>query len=445
MEADNEAELVFLFCLFAYGGSRKLAEQGFKRSAEKCKEKFEKEIRFFNTSTNYSKNLRFFGELEELYNGESPPPQQDVNEKNLNVVEKPNDEDKRIVEEVDSRNERVVGNPCLGTEKVEDRSNGKKKKRHSQQRRSLEMFEGFCESVVNKMMARQEEIHKKLLEDMMQRDEEKMAREEAWKKEEMDRMNKEIEIRAHEQAIAGDRQATIIGFLKKFTSTGTPVQTLCFGIREGQLSKVANTPNPPTSPSSILPQNPNPTISHLSPQKEQLQVPSSSKNPNSSATPTNSNAPIDETQPPQNPMNAPSTRKSPSTTVDKDEELRKRWPRDEVLALINLRSSLNVEDKESSGKGPLWERVSQGMLALGYKRSAKRCKEKWENINKYFRKTKDVSKKRSLDSRTCPYFHQLNTLYSQGTLAVPPASKIDHLNPSENHPALLKNSSGVSI
>ncbi|KAJ6694173.1 hypothetical protein OIU85_004914 [Salix viminalis] len=61
----------------------------------------------------------------------------------------------------------------------------------------------------------------------------------------------------------------------------------------------------------------------------------------------------------------------------------------------------------------------RGMLESGYRRSAKRCKEKWENINKYFRKTKDVNKKRSMDSRTCPYFHQLSALYNQGTLVAP--------------------------
>jgi hypothetical protein len=103
------------------------------------------------------------------------------------------------------------------------------------------------------------------------------------------------------------------------------------------------------------------------------------------------------------------------------DDIGKRWPRDEVLALINLRCSLynNNEDKEGSARAPLWERISQGMLESGYKRSAKRCKEKWENINKYFRKTKDVNKKRSIDSRTCPYFHQLSTLYNQGTLVAP--------------------------
>ena len=100
----------------------------------------------------------------------------------------------------------------------------------------------------------------------------------------------------------------------------------------------------------------------------------------------------------------------------------RRWPRDEVLALINIRCSLfnngnDVNnDKESCSKGPLWERISQKMMELGYNRNAKRCKEKWENINKYFRKTKDLNKKRSIDSRTCPYFHQLSHLYSQGAL-----------------------------
>ncbi|RVW13040.1 Trihelix transcription factor GTL2 [Vitis vinifera] len=413
---------------------KKLAEQGFKRSAEKCKEKFEQESRYFNTTMNYSKNYRFFSELEELYHGESPH-QQDVAEKNQKVVEKPNEEDRSLEE--DSRNETVVGNPCLETEKVEDKSKGKKRKRHTQNK-SFEMFKGFCEAVVSKMMAQQEEMHNKLLEDMVKRDEEKTAREEAWKKQEMDRINKEIEIREHEQAIAGE------------------------------LSKVPSRSNPPTSPSSILPQNPNPT-SHLSPQNKQLEAPTSSRkvivphqNPCSLTTPTNPNAPIDEAQPSQNPTsmvlesqnpNSLNTQKSPSAptsfpsiTDHRDQELGKRWPRDEVLALINLRCSLNVEDKEGA-KGPLWERISQGMLALGYKRSAKRCKEKWENINKYFRKTKDVSKKRSLDSRTCPYFHQLSTLYSQGTLVVPsseaPAPE-NCLNSSENHSALPENQVGGS-
>jgi hypothetical protein len=59
--------------------------------------------------------------------------------------------------------------------------------------------------------------------------------------------------------------------------------------------------------------------------------------------------------------------------------------------------------------------ISLAMKKLGYDRSAKKCKEKWENINKYFKKVKESNKKRPEDSKTCPYFHQLDALYSGRT------------------------------
>ncbi|RZC86501.1 hypothetical protein C5167_030581 [Papaver somniferum] len=77
---------------------------------------------------------------------------------------------------------------------------------------------GLCEEIVNKIMNQQEELHKKLLQDMERKEEERVTREEIWKKKEMDRVSKEIEMRAKEQAIACDRETTIIEFLKKFTS-----------------------------------------------------------------------------------------------------------------------------------------------------------------------------------------------------------------------------------
>uniref|UniRef100_A0A5B7BPK4 Putative trihelix transcription factor GTL2 n=1 Tax=Davidia involucrata TaxID=16924 RepID=A0A5B7BPK4_DAVIN len=418
--------------------SRKLAEFGFKRSAEKCKEKFEEESRHFN-SISYNKNYRFFSELEELYHGENP---EVLSEKNQNDhVEKPNEEEDKMggqsLEAEDSRNEKEVG-----------KSKGKKRKR----REKFEMLKGFCEEIVNKMMAQQEELHNKLIEDMVKREEEKIAREEAWKKQEMDRINKEIEIRAHEQAIASDRQSTIIEFLKKFTSNSSEFEDLL---------KVPNTSNSPTSSSlSTLPQNPNSTC-QLSNQQDKLEtMVVTQQNPTSLPTQNNPNVPtslLTETLAPQNPSssstiatnvlevptsstlalasqnpNSTNTQDNPSTpkpsrnpnfaVANERDDAGKRWPRDEVLALINLRCSLysSGEDHKEGAKGPLWERISQGMLELGHKRSAKRCKEKWENINKYFRKTKDVNKKRSLDSRTCPYFHQLSSLYSQGTLVAAP-------------------------
>lgn len=99
----------------------------------------------------------------------------------------------------------------------------------------------------------------------------------------------------------------------------------------------------------------------------------------------------------------------------------KRWPKPEVQALIRLRSNMDTKFQEPGFKGPLWEEISTGMACLGFHRSAKRCKEKWENINKYFRKTKDNMKKRPQNAKTCPYFDQLNLLYSNN----PRSSKME--------------------
>ncbi|KAK8633751.1 hypothetical protein V6N13_014589 [Hibiscus sabdariffa] len=438
--------------------ARKLAELGFKRSAEKCKEKFEEESRYFNT-INCSKNYRIFSELEQLCQAENPPlppphhhqnhhqQLQDEEEEEAVVVGESNknvgksreeedntgqnlEDDSRNIDELyqtspannnaamssDQDNKNVVANK--GNDDNHKASSKKKKKKERKSVKKLEMFKGFCEDIVNKLMIQQEEMHHKLLQDMVKRDEEKVAREEAWKKQELDRINMELELRAKAQAVAGDRQATIIKFLSKFTQLGSSKRQ-CLGTRvpnecsnpplaaSSSLVPVAENPNPIDQVSTMTenqsPQNPNP------------------KTPTPPLAPQNPNSPLRVIKAPQNP-----------TSNDKD-DLGKRWPSDEVLALINLRSSLynnGDHDKEGAAiKAPLWERISQGMLDLGYRRSAKRCKEKWENINKYFRKTKDANKNRSLDSRTCPYFHQLSTLYGQGTLTAPSEG-------SENHPKL---------
>lgn len=88
-----------------------------------------------------------------------------------------------------------------------------------------------------------------------------------------------------------------------------------------------------------------------------------------------------------------------------------RWPKTEVHALIQLRMDMDNRYQENGPKGPLWEEISSGMRRLGYNRNPKRCKEKWENINKYFKKVKESNKRRPEDSKTCPYFHQLEAIY----------------------------------
>lgn len=451
-------------------GCRKLGELGYQRSADKCKEKFEEESRHFN-SMSYTKNYRFFSDLDELYHDDNP---QVSNEKNqaLGKEKDQQEEDKMDLSQQQEETENAVtANPSQeNAELVKESMRSRKRKR----KYKFEMFKGFCEAVVKRIVAQQEDLHNKLIEDMLKRDAECIAREEAWKCQEMDRINKEIEMRAQEHIIAGDRQAKIIDLLKKFTSGSHADQNLIRKIED--FCKVTKSSSSVTSSSEILPHNPNETASSMSnvshqnptlpPTSSSRETTPSPQNNHYSTLVTDSNTPQatsssalamasqsphkNASQSPLknthakhvNPMSStPSfAPKSSQKTVYKPNDQReekvagKRWPRDEVQALINLKCSHtnNSGDDHKEGiKGPLWERISQAMLELGYKRSAKRCKEKWENINKYFRKTKDSNKKRSLESRTCPYFHQLSSLYDQGKL-VAHSDALPENSPSSN-------------
>jgi len=406
--------------LYIFGVHRKLAEVGYKRSAEKCKEKFEEESRFFNNinhnQNNFGKNFRFVTELEEVYQGGGG----ENNNHNQVETEKPNEvQDKMDPQEEDSRMDDVLVSKKSEEEVVEKGTTNDEKKRKRGDDR-FEVFKGFCESVVKKMMDQQEEMHNKLIEDMIKRDEEKFSREEAWKKQEMEKMNKELELMAHEQAIAGDRQAHIIQFLNKF-STSANSSSLASMSTSLQAYLATLTSN---SSSTLHSQNPNPETH----EKTLQPIP---ENP-SSVLPSSSTTLIAQ------PRKTNAISSYGIISSGEKDDIGRRWPKDEVLALINLRCNNNNEEKEgnSNNKAPLWERISQGMLELGYKRSAKRCKEKWENINKYFRKTKDANRKRSLDSRTCPYFHLLSNLYNQGKLVLQSDQKQESNNmnivPEEN-------------
>ncbi|RAL49005.1 hypothetical protein DM860_001325 [Cuscuta australis] len=463
--------------------SRKLAEVGYKRSAEKCKERFEEESR----NLSFNKSLRFFTELDddgdaELYHHQH----QDTHHQNPHYInlshhhhhhhhhhknlthdhddddDYDHEEDPLIPEqhgkEEDNKNNRSHSrSPEEGKDVVVDHhmsnaieneevqfmtrrestnattsSNGNTsnnynddghdddreeedertmKKKNMKRKERFEMFKGMCERIVERIMGQQEELHNKIIEDMVKMEEVKMARDDAWKREEMDRINREIEIREKEQVVASDRHAKMIEFLNKLSSSSSSssssstAHSICFigKFQHDLIDAMANAPNSCekkgfSSPSPLIPL------------------------PCTTVTDHEDDRTMKDSGP------APSSpgrkRSRPSNVMARDGDVGKRWPREEVLALINLRSSVNNNNGGSSddnnnnnsdlkdgAKGPLWERVSQGMQELGYSRSAKRCKEKWENINKYFRKTKDSKKKRPLDSRTCPYFHQLSTLY----------------------------------
>ncbi|XP_077245519.1 uncharacterized protein LOC143885298 [Tasmannia lanceolata] len=234
-------------------------------------------------------------------------------------------------------------------------------KRRKRRKKELSSIAMFFHNLVKKLMNHQENLHMKFLEVMERRDEERTNREEEWRKQEAANLDSEAISRAQEQAVASSLEAAIVSFLEKITS-----QTI-------------NLPN-----------------------KDQFEFTLQF---------------LEETQKEKglecwdakfdNKMDKINTR---------------RWPKAEVQALIRVRSGLESKYQEPGLKGPLWEEVSSSMASMGYQRSSKRCKEKWENINKYFRKTKDSAKKRPQHSKTCPYFHQLDQLHSKShALSLPTA------------------------
>ncbi|XP_058105672.1 trihelix transcription factor DF1-like [Magnolia sinica] len=234
------------------------------------------------------------------------------------------------------------------------------KSRKKKKRKHLGSVATFFKSLVKKVMDHQESLHRKFLEVMEKRDQERTKREETWRQEQTTKLSCEAIARTQERAISASREAAIVSFLEKITGESINLlnthQFQCNSQFQEESFKEENI----------------------------IEQPKTIHDKNSS----------------ENNMNMTNTR---------------RWPKTEVQALIRVRSSLESKFQEPGLKGPLWEEVSSSMASLGYQRNAKRCKEKWENINKYFRKTKDSAKKRSQHSKTCPYFHQLHQLYSKSS------------------------------
>ncbi|KAJ6432988.1 hypothetical protein OIU84_020093 [Salix udensis] len=90
-----------------------------------------------------------------------------------------------------------------------------------------------------------------------------------------------------------------------------------------------------------------------------------------------------------------------------------RWPRQETLTLLEIRSMLDSRFKEANQKGPLWDEVSRIMAEEhGYQRSGKKCREKFENLYKYYKKTKEGKAGRQ-DGKHYRFFRQLEALYGE--------------------------------
>jgi hypothetical protein len=243
-----------------------------------------------------------------------------------------------------------------------DAARRKRKRRRQQQQEQLSASASFFERLVQRLMEHQESLHRQFLEAMERRERERAARDEAWRRQEADKFAREAGARAQDRASAAAREAAIIAYLEKISgeSITLPPPAAASGDDTSQDATAAG------NGKELVPYDGGDATAH------------------------------------DGGGAGGSLHLSTS-----------RWPKHEVEALIRVRTGLEGRFQEPGLKGPLWEEVSARMAAAGYGRSAKRCKEKWENINKYFRKAKESGKKRPAHAKTCPYFDELDRLYSR--------------------------------
>nr|XP_027084142.1 trihelix transcription factor GT-2-like [Coffea arabica] len=217
----------------------------------------------------------------------------------------------------------------------------------------------FFEGLVHQLMDHQEALHSNFMNAIERLDKERREREDAWRRQELEKLEQDMATRARERALASSREASIVSYLEKIT---------------GQSIKLP----PRNHPSDFQP------------------AMISSGAMNGELSPSTSKVCRDHLS-----INMTS----------------RRWPKAEVEALIQIRSSLEQKFQRPGIKGPLWEQISNSMASMGFQRSAKRCKEKWENINKYFKKSRENAKQCRKKFKTCQYFDQLDQLHSKSQLA----------------------------
>ncbi|EYU43477.1 hypothetical protein ABFS82_08G098400 [Erythranthe guttata] len=344
--------------------SRKLGELGYNRNAKKCKEKFENIYKYHKRTKDgrsirhKGKNYKFFDQLELLdsqFSVPSTPLSQipsyatEMTQIATTLLPKPVT---NLFQDFTIQSELMSDSTSTSSSSGKD-SQGSSKKKKKKKKRKLE---DYLEGLVKDILEKQGEMQNKFLEAVEKSQNDRMARTEAWLSQEMATIKRERQILAQERSTASAKDAYVLDFLKKITHQDLPI----------------------THISEIL-------------------------------DPLFNNKPCDNNEQENAIVNVNSIGEKNSSSVQTSSS---RWPKAEVESLILLKTDLDMQYEENGPKGPLWEEISACMKKLGFERSAKRCKEKWENINKYYKRVKDGNKKRPQDSKTCPYFSMLESIYA---------------------------------
>ena len=219
-----------------FGYCRKLSEQGYQRSGKKCKEKFENIHKYYKKSKDGragrqdGKSYRFFAQLDALFGGQQqtttqvetdtaaavlligagPPLGVSPNE-DLNVSAQRPSEVSTAVTLSKSSDDDYDG---PGSGENQDKKNKKKRKLEAKSGTpKLEYFEAMMKTLVDK----QEAMQRKFFESMEKIEQDRQAKEEAWRRQEAARWTREHELRVQEHTLAVQRDAALISFLQKLT------------------------------------------------------------------------------------------------------------------------------------------------------------------------------------------------------------------------------------
>ncbi|KAF7079620.1 hypothetical protein CFC21_083825 [Triticum aestivum] len=341
--------------------SRKLAELGYRRSAKKCKEKFENVDKYYRRTKEGragrqdGKNYRFFKELEALH---AAAPQQNQHMATAAPI-LPDPRPLAMAPAYPGAGLPDLSLSSNSESESDDESDEEEDQAGGGGGRSNESMMALFEGMIKQITEKQDATQRLFLETLEKWEADRTAREEAWRRQELARISREREQHARERAAAAARDAAVIAFLQRVGG------------------------------SSVLP---TPMPAHTAPHPD---------------------APASSLQ-----LVVAAPEEGGRRGGGESSAGMSRWPKEEVHALIQLRMEKDEHCQDMGAKGPLWEDISAGMRRIGYNRSSKRCKEKWENINKYFKKVKESNKRRPEDSKTCPYFHQLDAIYRKKQSAV---------------------------
>ncbi|KAL9670464.1 hypothetical protein QQ045_008016 [Rhodiola kirilowii] len=344
--------------------SRKLAERGFSRSSKKCKEKFENIYKYYRRTKELGqrpngKAYRFFEQLEAIdhyplpLTAISPLENADRNSWIPESAVAMNVDPLSVCVNAQMQNAGNAASNNAANSSAWTDSRSKESEGMGMKGKNKRKFSEFFDRLMQEVTMKQDELQQRFVEAIERYEVDRIAREDAWRVQETARIRREHELLVHERSIAAAKDAAVIALLQKFSQQEIPMQFA---------------ENPFKVP------------------KEKSLEELDKKNGNGDKS---------------------------ETVLQNSISSSSRWPRAEVEALISVRSTFDLHYQENGPKGPLWEEISSAMKKRGYDRSSKRCKEKWENINKYFKRVRDSNKKRPEDSRTCPYFHLLDNRYKQ--------------------------------